>query len=163
MNYDETMEEFEPGILSTIHCEDAFGKENLEIELCKEVYGKYGTKPLVFRLTHNLGLVEANIWEEAYIVDQQYSHDVEEVCKKAAGIIEDHIIKIVIVDCLEELTAGASSGNRKDDITRITGSLHGLAKRWNVSVILLSEKSENDSHIELDTDKGSILEQIKNH
>ena len=81
MNYDINISEFELGILTTVYCEDVFGKDDFIVDICREISMKYDSKPLVFRLKDKLGIVKCNIGDDALLIDPQYDHDVDEICK----------------------------------------------------------------------------------
>ena len=75
--------------------------------------------------------------------------------------MSNHPVKIVIVDCLEELEVVNFNCSEADKEEYILDSLQDLAERRHVSVILLTEHSDNDNpHPELDLEKGSLLDQI---
>lgn len=161
MNYDVNISEFEPGILTTIYCEDVFGKDDFIVDICREISRKYDSKPLVFRLKDKLGIVESNIGDDALLIDPQYDHDVDEICNKAEWLMCSHPVKIVIVDCLEELEVLNVGCSGEDKVEYIMDSLHDLAVRRHVSVILMTEHPDKvNSHPELDLEEGSLLEQI---
>lgn len=161
MNYDENISEFEPGILTTIHCEDVFGKDDFILEICSEISRKYDSRPLVFQLKDKLGILKSNIADDALLIDQQYDHDVDEICHKAEWLMSSHPVKIVIVDCLEELEVMNAGCSGEDKVEYIMDSLQDLAERRHVSVILMTEHPDKvNSHKELDPEKGSLLDQI---
>lgn len=161
MDYDVNISEFEPGILTTIYCEDVFGKDNFIVGICREISRKYGSRPLVFRLRDKLGIVESNIADDALLIDPQYGHDVDEICSKAEWLMGRHPVKVVIVDCLEELEVMDAGCSGEDKVEYIMDSLHDLAKRRHVSVILMTEHPDGEnSHPELDFESGSLLDQV---
>mgnify|MGYP003295160028 CR=1 FL=1 len=161
MNYDVNISEFEPGILTTIHSEDAFGKNDFIIEICREIREKYDSKPLVFCLKDKMGVIESNIADDALLIAPQYDRDVDEICHKAEWLMCSHPVKIVLVDCLEELEVMNVNCSREDKEEYIKDTLHELAMKRHVSVILMTEHPDRGkSHPELDIEKGSLLDQI---
>ena len=62
---------------------------------------------------------------------------------KARRLASQHDIKLIIVDYLQLMTAGASSkaGNREQEISSISRNLKSLAKELNIPVIALSQLS----------------------
>jgi len=70
-------------------------------------------------------------------------HFIFDLRAKARRLSSQHGIKLIVVDYLQLMTAGASTktGNREQEISTISRNLKALAKELNIPVIALSQLS----------------------
>ena len=76
-------------------------------------------------------------------IDDTPSLSIFDLRAKARRLSSQHGIKLIVVDYLQLMTAGASSktGNREQEISTISRNLKALAKELNIPVIALSQLS----------------------
>ena len=76
-------------------------------------------------------------------IDDTPSLSIFDLRAKARRLSSQHGIKLIVVDYLQLMTAGASSktGNREQEISTISRNLKALAKELNITVIALSQLS----------------------
>ncbi|MDC1031012.1 replicative DNA helicase [Flavobacteriaceae bacterium] len=76
-------------------------------------------------------------------IDDSPSLSIFDLRAKARRLSSQHGIKLIVVDYLQLMTAGASSktGNREQEISTISRNLKALAKELNIPVIALSQLS----------------------
>ncbi|TDL99516.1 MAG: replicative DNA helicase [Flavobacteriaceae bacterium] len=81
--------------------------------------------------------------EEAPIfIDDTPALSIFDLRAKCRRLVSQHQVKIIIIDYLQLMTAGASaSGNREQEISMISRSLKAIAKELEVPVIALSQLS----------------------
>ena len=60
---------------------------------------------------------------------------------KARRLVQTAHVKMIIIDYLQLMSGDSKSGNREQEISRISRDLKGLAKELNVPVIALSQLS----------------------
>lgn len=104
------------------------------------------------------GKLEKHEWEQLNIkvkdlekaplfIDDTPSLSIFDLRAKARRLASQHGIKLVVVDYLQLMTAGGSSGkgvgNREQEISTISRNLKALAKELNIPVIALSQLSRN--------------------
>jgi replicative DNA helicase len=104
------------------------------------------------------GKLEPHEWEQLSVkvknlekaplfIDDTPSLSIFDLRAKARRLASQHGIKIIIVDYLQLMTAGGSSGkgggNREQEISTISRNLKALAKELEIPVIALSQLSRN--------------------
>src|SRR5210317_342242 len=100
------------------------------------------------------GRLEKHEWEQLNVkvktlekaplfIDDTPSLSIFDLRAKARRLASQHGIKLVIIDYLQLMTAGASSktGNREQEISTISRNLKALAKELDIPVIALSQLS----------------------
>ena len=102
------------------------------------------------------GNLEAHEWEQLNVkvkklsdapiyIDDTPSLSIFDLRAKARRLVSQHGVKIIVIDYLQLMTAGGSSGkgggNREQEISMISRNLKALAKELNVPVIALSQLS----------------------
>src|SRR5210317_318985 len=100
------------------------------------------------------GRLEKHEWEQLNVkvktlekaplfIDDTPSLSIFDLRAKARRLSSQHGIKLIIVDYLQLMTAGASSktGNREQEISTISRNLKALAKELDIPVIALSQLS----------------------
>ena len=99
------------------------------------------------------GNLQAHEWEQLNVkvknlskapifIDDTPSLSIFDLRAKARRLVSQHNVKIIIIDYLQLMTAGASAnGNREQEISLISRNLKALAKELNIPVIALSQLS----------------------
>jgi replicative DNA helicase len=99
------------------------------------------------------GTLEPHEWEQLNVkvknlsnapifIDDTPSLSIFDLRAKARRLASQHGIKIIIIDYLQLMTAGTSTGgNREQEISMISRNLKALAKELNIPVIALSQLS----------------------
>lgn len=101
------------------------------------------------------GNLEAHEWEQLNVkvkqlsdapifIDDTPSLSIFDLRAKARRLVSQHGVKIIVIDYLQLMTAGASAkggGNREQEISTISRNLKALAKELDIPVIALSQLS----------------------
>jgi len=83
-----------------------------------------------------------NLTKAPIFIDDTPSLSIFDLRAKARRLVSQHGVKVIIIDYLQLMTAGATSGgNREQEISTISRNLKALAKELNVPVITLSQLS----------------------
>ena len=83
-----------------------------------------------------------NLSKAPMFIDDTPSLSIFDLRAKARRLASQHGIKIIVIDYLQLMTAGNSSGgNREQEISTISRNLKALAKELNIPVIALSQLS----------------------
>ena len=85
-----------------------------------------------------------NLSKAPIFIDDTPSLSIFDLRAKARRLVSQHGVKIIIIDYLQLMTAGATSkggGNREQEISTISRNLKALAKELSVPVITLSQLS----------------------
>ncbi len=83
-----------------------------------------------------------NLSKAPIFIDDTPSLSIFDLRAKARRLASQHGIKIIIIDYLQLMTAGGSSGgNREQEISMISRNLKALAKELSIPVIALSQLS----------------------
>jgi len=83
-----------------------------------------------------------NLTDAPIFIDDTPSLSIFDLRAKARRLVSQHDIKIIVIDYLQLMTAGASSGgNREQEISMISRNLKALAKELSIPVIALSQLS----------------------
>jgi replicative DNA helicase len=89
------------------------------------------------RLTQAL----SNLTNTPLYIDDTSSISLLELRSKARRMVQYHGVKLIVVDYLQLINAGARIENRQQEISTISRSLKGLAKDLDVPVVALSQLS----------------------
>lgn len=83
-----------------------------------------------------------NLSKAPIFIDDTPSLSIFDLRAKARRLASQHGIKVIVIDYLQLMTAGSSSGgNREQEISTISRNLKALAKELNIPVIALSQLS----------------------
>ena len=83
-----------------------------------------------------------NLSKAPIFIDDTPSLSIFDLRAKARRLASQHGIKIIVIDYLQLMTAGSSSGgNREQEISTISRNLKALAKELSIPVIALSQLS----------------------
>jgi replicative DNA helicase len=85
-----------------------------------------------------------NLTKAPIFIDDTPSLSIFDLRAKARRLVSQHGVKVIVIDYLQLMTAGATSkggGNREQEISTISRNLKALAKELNVPVITLSQLS----------------------
>lgn len=94
-------------------------------------------------------------------IDDTPGLSVFELCTKARRIVNEHGVKIIIIDYLQLMNAtGMRFSSRQEEISIISRSLKGLAKELNIPIIALSQLSRDVAKREND-DKRPQLSDLR--
>ncbi|WCC43355.1 replicative DNA helicase [Tenacibaculum finnmarkense] len=98
------------------------------------------------------GDLEPHEWEQLNVkvkklsdapifIDDTPALSIFDLRAKARRLVSQHDVKIIVIDYLQLMTAGGSSGNREQEISTISRNLKALAKELSIPVIALSQLS----------------------
>lgn len=76
-----------------------------------------------------------------HIVCPKSNIDITDLKALISHAVLEHGIEMVIIDYLQLMSGGSSSGNREQEISTITRSLKGMAKEFKIPVIALAQLS----------------------
>lgn len=83
-----------------------------------------------------------DLYDKPIFIDDTPGLSVSELCNKVHRLVHDYGIKCLVVDYLQLINAkGMTFSNREQEISLIVRSLKNLAKKLNISVILVSQLS----------------------
>ena len=88
----------------------------------------------------------ANLAKAPIFIEDTQALSTLELAERCRHLKEQHDIRLVVVDCLQLMTAdlsasGGAAANREQEIAAITRSLKSLAKELNIPVIAISQVS----------------------
>ncbi|MBE7634615.1 replicative DNA helicase [Tenacibaculum finnmarkense genomovar ulcerans] len=98
------------------------------------------------------GNLEPHEWEQLNVkvkklsdapifIDDTPALSIFDLRAKARRLVSQNDVKIIVIDYLQLMTAGGSSGNREQEISTISRNLKALAKELSIPVIALSQLS----------------------
>ena len=92
-------------------------------------------------------------------LDETPSLSITEMRTKARRLVREKGVKIIIIDYLQLMTAGASKfGSREQEVSTISRSLKALAKELNIPIIALSQLNRGNESRE---DKRPVLSDLR--
>ncbi len=82
-----------------------------------------------------------SLYGKPLYLDDTPGLSVYELRSKARRLVQEHGIKIIMIDYLQLMTANTSNrfGSRQEEVSTISRSLKGLAKELNIPIIALSQ------------------------
>lgn len=88
------------------------------------------------------GKCEIDTWLDNIFFDDTPALTVFELRAKARRLVHNYGVGLIIIDYLQ-LMSGANSGNREQEISKISRDLKGLGKELNIPIIALSQLSRD--------------------